>query len=193
MDWKRKIETRLGNFPANAKSKLIKDKNFPLSMTEVEKDAWDAFVKVLQNFLGNERAHNYIELMNNLLDKLHKLHINMSIKVHFVVNHLDILVLSAMNRARGSNRILRWRRRDIKAVGVLTWWLITVATWCVIALMWNILENQKNWSLCQMLPCMLLYIYLVIPLYVCYVMINWTCILIVFFSYLGHWECIILP
>ena len=67
----------------------FKDENFPLSVTEVEKDAWDAFVKVIQNFLGNERAHNYIELVNDLLDKLHKLNINMSIKVHFLFNHLD--------------------------------------------------------------------------------------------------------
>ena len=40
--------------------KLIKVENFLLSMTEVEEDAWDAFAKVTQNFLGNKRANSYI-------------------------------------------------------------------------------------------------------------------------------------
>ena len=83
------MRRKAGIFNGPQIRKLIKDVNFPLSMTEVGKDAWDAFVKVIQNFLGNERAHNYIELVNDLLDKLHKLNINMSIKVHFVFNHLD--------------------------------------------------------------------------------------------------------
>ena len=58
-------------------------------MTPVEKDAWNAFVKVTENFLGNFRADNYVDLVNDLLDKLHKLGINMSIKVHFLFSHLD--------------------------------------------------------------------------------------------------------
>ena len=42
-------------------------------MTEVEKDAWDAFAKVTQNFLGNERAHSYIQLLIDLLEKFQNL------------------------------------------------------------------------------------------------------------------------
>ena len=69
--------------------KLIKVENFLLSMTEVEKDAWDAFAKVTQNFLGNKTAHSYIQLLIDLLEKFHKFNINMSIKVHFLFSHLD--------------------------------------------------------------------------------------------------------
>ena len=76
---------KAGIFDGPQIRKLIKDENFPLSMTEVEKDAWDAFVKVTQNFLGNKRADNYIELVNNMLDKLHKLNINMSTDYYTIV------------------------------------------------------------------------------------------------------------
>ena len=55
--------------------KLIQDKNFLLSMTEVEKVSWDAFGKVTQNFQGNKKARNYIQLVNDLLDKLHNFYV----------------------------------------------------------------------------------------------------------------------
>lgn len=57
-------------------------------MAKVEKDAWVAFVKLTQHFLVNKGAFNYIQLINNLLDKLQKLNIKMSIIVHFLFNHL---------------------------------------------------------------------------------------------------------
>ena len=57
-------------------------------MAKVEKDAWIAFVKLTQHFLVNKGAFNYIQLINNLLDKLQKLNIKMSIIVHFLFNHL---------------------------------------------------------------------------------------------------------
>lgn len=57
-------------------------------MAKVEKDAWVAFVKLTQHFLVNKGAFNYIQLINNLLDKLQKLNIKMSIIVHFLFSHL---------------------------------------------------------------------------------------------------------
>ena len=57
-------------------------------MAKVEKDAWVAFVKLTQHFLVNKGAFNYIQLINNLLDKLEKLNIRMSIIVHFLFSHL---------------------------------------------------------------------------------------------------------
>ena len=56
-------------------------------MAKVEKDAWVAFVKPTQHFLVNKGAFNYIQLINNLLDKLQKLNIKMSIIVHFLFSH----------------------------------------------------------------------------------------------------------
>ena len=80
---------KAGVFDGPQIRQLIRDDRFPLSMTQVEKDVWDAFVKVTENFLGNVKADNYVDLVNDLHDKLHKLGINMSIKVHFLFSHID--------------------------------------------------------------------------------------------------------
>ena len=39
-------------------------------MNEVELEAWKAFVLVVKNFLGNNKARNYEELVNNMLTGL---------------------------------------------------------------------------------------------------------------------------
>ena len=68
---------------------LMKNKSFVLSMNDTEKNACNAFVKVTKEFLGNKKSENYIEIVNNLMDKLQRLKINMSIKVHLLFNHLE--------------------------------------------------------------------------------------------------------
>ena len=58
-------------------------------MNPLEADAWRGFVGVVQNFLGNRRAANFEEVVQNILDAYQRLEANMSIKVHFLHNHLD--------------------------------------------------------------------------------------------------------
>lgn len=58
-------------------------------MTELELKAWTAFVSVMQNFLGNKKSENYIELVEDLLLQLKNMGCNMSIKLHFLHSHLD--------------------------------------------------------------------------------------------------------
>ena len=77
---------KAGIFDGPQIRKLMRDE--PI-MNEIEKDAWGAFVKVPKESLGNTKAPNYVEIVDNLMDKLHKLSINMSIKVHFLFNHLE--------------------------------------------------------------------------------------------------------
>jgi hypothetical protein len=36
-------------------------------MIRFELNAWSAFVSVMQNFLGNQKSENYIQLVENLL------------------------------------------------------------------------------------------------------------------------------
>ena len=57
-------------------------------MNPLEADAWRGFVGVVQNFLGNRRAANFEEVMQNTLDAYQRPAANMSIKVHFLHNHL---------------------------------------------------------------------------------------------------------
>ena len=50
---------------------------------------WDAFRLVSTNFLGNIRAENYKELIEDMLTLYHKLGCNMSLKIHMLHSHLD--------------------------------------------------------------------------------------------------------
>ena len=45
--------------------KLMKDHSFPSSMSKEEFYAWDAFVKVVNNYFGNKKTSNYKELVAN--------------------------------------------------------------------------------------------------------------------------------
>ena len=58
-------------------------------MNEAQLAAWLSFVEVAKNFLGNYRAGNYKEIVNNMLKNFRTLAINMSIKLHFLHTHLD--------------------------------------------------------------------------------------------------------
>ena len=50
--------------------KLLSDPLFPDSMSPTEKDAWEAFVDVVHNFLGNRKSPNYKELVERMHMKL---------------------------------------------------------------------------------------------------------------------------
>jgi hypothetical protein len=50
--------------------------------------AWDSFKFVVKGFLGNRRAQNYEELVNNLLQSYQKLGYNISLKIDFLHSHL---------------------------------------------------------------------------------------------------------
>jgi len=68
---------------------LIKDEFFDTLLQGDEKAAWDSFKFVVRGILGNRRAQNYEELVNNFLQSYHKLGCNMSLKIHFLHSHLD--------------------------------------------------------------------------------------------------------
>ena len=68
---------------------LIKDEYFAKLLQGDETAAWDSFKFVLRGFLGNRRAQNYEELVNNLLQSYQKMGCNMSLKIHFLHSDLD--------------------------------------------------------------------------------------------------------
>jgi len=68
---------------------IIKDEFFDKALQSNEKAAWDSFKFVVKGFLGNRRAQNYEELVNNLLQSYQKLGCNMSLNIHFLHSHLD--------------------------------------------------------------------------------------------------------
>jgi len=78
-----------GNFIGPQTRNLIKDEYFDSLLQGDEKAAWDSFKFVVKGFLGNRRAQNCEELVNNLLQSRRKLGCNMSLKIHFLHSHLD--------------------------------------------------------------------------------------------------------
>lgn len=69
--------------------KLIQDKVFASKLNEVERRAWEGFKSICENFLGNNRSPNYVEVVHEFLNAYEKMECNMSIKIHFIHSHLD--------------------------------------------------------------------------------------------------------
>jgi hypothetical protein len=68
---------------------LVNDPHFIASMNEIESCAWSSFVLVVKNFLGNKKADNYTQLVEDRLFHFNRLGCNMSVKVHYLHCHLD--------------------------------------------------------------------------------------------------------
>ena len=60
---------KAGIFDGPQIRKLISDPNFTKNMTDVELSAWSSFVSLVKNFLGNRKALNCVELVENMLTK----------------------------------------------------------------------------------------------------------------------------
>ena len=60
---------------------------FDMLLQGDENAAWDSFKFVVKGFLGNRRAQNYDELVNNLLQSYQKLDCNMSLRIQFLCSH----------------------------------------------------------------------------------------------------------
>jgi hypothetical protein len=70
--------------------KLFRDDMFNKLLQGDEKKAWDAFRLVSTNFLGNIRAENYKELIEDM-SLYHKFVCSVSLKIHMLHSHLDFL------------------------------------------------------------------------------------------------------
>jgi hypothetical protein len=61
-----------------------------------EQRAWHAFREVVTGFLGNRRADNYMDLVEERLSSYQKLGCNMSVKIHFLISHLDFFWITVV-------------------------------------------------------------------------------------------------
>jgi len=68
---------------------IIKDEYFAKLLQGDEKASWDSFKFVVKLFLGNRRAQNYKQLVNNLLQSYQTLGCNMTLNIHFLNSHLE--------------------------------------------------------------------------------------------------------
>lgn len=68
---------------------LLKSEEFKNLLSNVERESWESLKDVIKNFLGNRKAENYEEIVKRLTQKFGNMGVNMSLKIHFLHNHLD--------------------------------------------------------------------------------------------------------
>jgi hypothetical protein len=83
---------------------LFGDEQFDRIRSGNENRAWNDFLIVATNFLGNNKAETYKELVENLLLSYQKLGCNMSLKMHFLHSHVDYFPENCEGAERGSRR-----------------------------------------------------------------------------------------
>ena len=85
----KKRKKKAGVFSGPQIRKLLKDPNFAASMNTVEARDWNTFSLVVSKFFGNRKAENYRDLVKEMLPSMQEMKCNMTIKLHFLKNHLD--------------------------------------------------------------------------------------------------------
>ena len=68
---------------------LIQDKQFDEDLNESERNAWLSFKTICKDFLGNHKAPNYQDVVQDLLTSYKAMGCNTSLKIHFLESHLD--------------------------------------------------------------------------------------------------------
>ena len=81
----------------------FKDQQFEAVLSGKEKAAWQSFEKVSNGFLGNFKAANFRELVQDLMGSYEQLGRNTSLKMHFLFSRMDFFPLNcgAMSDERG--------------------------------------------------------------------------------------------
>ena len=46
---------------------MLKDETFPKLLSPIEAAAWNSFRLVVENFLGNNKSHNYKDIVEDLV------------------------------------------------------------------------------------------------------------------------------
>ena len=69
--------------------KIVLDETFITHLKRKEKLAFESFKKVSDNFPGNHRSEDYVQVVNDLLSHYHYMGCNMPLKVHVLHSHLD--------------------------------------------------------------------------------------------------------
>ena len=87
-------KVKAGGFIGPQIRRLFKDQQLEAVLSDNEKAAWESFENVSNGFLGNFKATNFRELLQDLVDSYEQLGCNMSLKMHFSFLHLDLFPLN---------------------------------------------------------------------------------------------------
>jgi len=69
--------------------KLMQDKQVDEDLNETERNAWLSFKRICKDFLGNHKAANYQDVVQDLLTSYKAMGCNMILKIHFLESHLN--------------------------------------------------------------------------------------------------------
>lgn len=69
--------------------KILFSEEFKHYLTPDQNAAWESFEAVVEGFLGNYRRPDYRQVIAKLLENYHRIGANLTLKMHFLKNHLD--------------------------------------------------------------------------------------------------------
>jgi hypothetical protein len=70
---------------------LFEDGDFSTKLNAAESKVWDAFENVCRTFLGNEKAENYSDIVQELISSYSAMGCNMPLKLDFLHSPLNFL------------------------------------------------------------------------------------------------------
>ena len=87
---------------------LIQDKQFDEDLNETERNAWLSFKRICKDFLGNHKAENYQDVVQDLLTSYKAVGCNLSLKIHFPLGFFSrkISAKSVTNTVKDFAKIL---------------------------------------------------------------------------------------
>ena len=69
--------------------RMLASEELEKQMSDLERNAWQAFRMIVEGFLGNHRRDDYAMVVSNLIESYKKLGCCTSLKLHFLHSHLD--------------------------------------------------------------------------------------------------------
>ena len=69
--------------------RMLASEELEKQMSDLERNAGQAFRMIVEGFLGNHRRDDYSMVVSNLIESYGKLGCRMSLKLHFLHSHLD--------------------------------------------------------------------------------------------------------
>ena len=82
-------KVKAGIFVGPPVKRLMKSDSFFEKLSAVERRAWKSFVSVVEGFLGNHKADNFRNIVEELVDAYEKTGCRMSLKLPVLHSHID--------------------------------------------------------------------------------------------------------
>ena len=127
-------KVKAGVFVGPQIKKILQSGEFSDKLSRVEREAWESFAAVVNSFLGNHKASNYVSLVEDLVRNYEKMGCRMSLKVHVLDAHLrnfkeNMGAYSEEHGERFHQDMREFERRyqgayDAKMMGDYVWCLI---------------------------------------------------------------------